>query len=191
VEPRADPRARPRARPRWSSRPATEIELLPRPGPVTSAPGSHRQKPPKGPGKKERKLKTKTANAFNLIRRVFEGAFESIEVIEAIYLALPKNVRDFYPDITRRDPAGMIWLINKHFQTIDLQEMVENILWNEVEDYIYGGLGRISQHVAQNLDLSTGPQFGGGARRAEVAAWRRRQARDAIEFIASQTETFK
>lgn len=183
-------RERPEERLKPSDRPATEIELLPRPGPAVSAPGSHSQKPPKGRGNKERKMKTKSAQAFNMVRRLFESAFEGVDILEAIFLALPKHIRDRYPG-WRRDPRIMIAAIHRHAQTVDMQEMLENLIWNEVEDFLYGGLGRVSQTAAQRLHLSTGPQFGSGARRAEVEAWRRRQARDDIQFLADETLTFK
>ncbi len=184
------PQKDPARRQRPSDRRATIIELAPRPGPPLSSPGSHSQKPPKGRGDRERKLRTKSAMAFNMVRRLFEGAFESIDVIEAIFDALPKHIRDRYPG-AKRDPFMMMDAINRHWNTIDLQEMLENLVWNEVEDFLYSRLGKMSQFAAQDLHLSTGPQFGSGRTRAEVAAWRRRQARDAIEFLAKETETFK
>lgn len=190
VGPAPERRLEPARRARPSDRPATIIELPPRPGPAPSSPGSHTQKPPKGRGNKERKLKTKSAAAFNLVRRVFEAAFEGIDIIEAIFDALPKHIRDRYPG-AHRDPVMMLEAINLHWQTIDLQEMVGNLIWNELEDFIYGGLGKISQQTAIDLNLSTGPQFGSGSRRAEVIAWRRRQVEEAIKFLVSETETFK
>lgn len=178
----------PRLRP--YERPAIEIAVQPRPGPVTASPGSHKQLPPKGRGQRERKQKTKSAGAFNLIRRVFEGAFEAVDVIEAVFQALPQHIRQRYPH-ARRAPVVMMRAINRHWQVIDTEEMIINLLLNELEDYIFGRLGRMSQHVAQQLHLSTGPQFGGGARRAEVIAWRRRRSREAVEFLVNHEETFQ
>lgn len=189
--PPREARKRPREdRPRYRD-PNQEITVRPRPGPATSAPGNPVRRPPKRV--RERKLRTRSAQAFNLIRRVFEAAFEAVDIIDAIYEALPRNVRDWY-GITRRDPVDRMWVIHRHWQTISLEEMVVNLVANEVEDYIYGRLGRVSQNVAQNLFLSTGPQFGSGARRSEVQAWRRRRRKEleeTIAFLRSEMETFK
>lgn len=134
----------------------------------------------------------KTPLAFNIIRRLFETAFETVDTIEAIYEALPKNVRDWY-NLKRNDPIGMAVVIRRHYLTIDLNEMIENLLYNEVEDFVFGLKGRISQSVARDLGLSTGPGFGGGGRRARNQRLQKAfaEARPMIEYVASQMETFK
>ncbi len=143
------------------------------------------------PGKrvKEVKLRTKTGRAFRFVQRVFEGAFESAEAIYAIYRALPKNVRDFH-NVRANDPIGQMAVIYRFYHLLDLKKTVVNLVTDEIEDWVFGQLGRASQTSAQGLMLSTGIGFGGGARRAEVRAWRKRQAQDYIQFLLSETETF-
>lgn len=186
----------PARRLRRSERPADEITIRPRPGPVTSAPGSHDLNPPP-PRTRERKGKTGSPTAFRIIRRIFEEAFEAVDYIDAIYEALPQHIRKFLErGKPRLNPAQKMAAIHNHYQVLDLKEVIVNLMLNEFEDFIFGRLGRASQLSAQRLGLSVGPQFGSGFIRAESRAIgsrleRQRLVDEYIQFVTAEWETFK
>lgn len=173
------------------SPPAREVEVEPLRRKPRRRPSRHDLVKPKGRKNRERKARMKTSRAFQTVRILFEGAFEAIDVIRAIYLALPQNVRDFYPEVNLRTPVEMMRIIHRHYRLIRLDRMIDNLVWNEIEDFLIGRLGRQSAFAAQGLNLSTGIGFGSAKRLAGMKAWRRQNAQDAIKYVVDQVETFK
>lgn len=137
--------------------------LRPRRRPTRPKPSRHELKKP---GRRTREIKGtfRTQAAFDIFRTAFEAGFEAIDAIEAIYFALPVNVRNFYRIDTAHDIKGMVWVIYRHTNLINQNRMVENLLLNELEDRVIAILGKASQRAARRLGLSTGPLFGSSAR---------------------------
>lgn len=131
--------------------------------------------------------------AFDILRDTFERGFEGIDAIRAIYGSLPQNIRDFYDVDTAHDILGMVWVIYRHVNLIRVNRMIENLIYNEFVDFIYGLPGRASQIAARRLGLSTGVGFGGAGRlrRAQEIQERQFQVAELIAFVNSETETFR
>lgn len=117
--------------------------------------------------------------------------FELADYIDAVYLALPLNVREWHG---ARQPWEKMEVIHSNYHLIDLNEMINNLVLNEIEDFAFGLLGRMSQATAQRLNLSVGPQMGQGSLRShsrEVAADIERNRDKTFDFVPDYVETFK
>lgn len=112
-----------------------------------------RPRPPP-PDTKEKKLK----GAIRIISSAFEGATEIVDLIAAIYDALPQGLRDAlklsndYGDLVARIDA--IW---KNYHLIDTRRMLENILIETGQDRYYGNIHGAISEARRNLKIVTGP----------------------------------
>lgn len=194
VDPDLRPTDRPRLKPRGEGlRRQPGAPPLPQPRvTIRPRPGVHS---PRRPGRRvrERKVRMKSALSFVIVRALFEQLFEAADYIEAIYEALPRHTKD-RAGCKKTEPVCMMGQIHKHYDLIDISEMINNLILNEGEDFIFGLLGRMSAVAAQRLGLSVGPGFGQGFIRAQgrlTAAEIERAKAQIIEFVAAETETFK
>lgn len=169
-------------KPKQYQRPADVTTITPGQPKVAKAPGNHDRVPPK-PGVKEKKIKAKTGAAFRIMRRIIEELVETVDYLEAFYNALPADIRKLTPRVNARDPVGMYNAVYKNFDTLVVSDVLINLLLNEIEDWVYGRLGAASKYVAQELNLSVGPQFGQG--------YLRDQARIATEYVKTNFEVTK
>lgn len=179
----------------------TPIRIDPLPvtqNPPAFTPGFHRPARP-GPRVRERKARTRSPLGFVIVRALFEQVFETFDYVEAIYNSLPQNVRVWYErelNFGARDPLMQMQVIHRHYDLIDIPEMINNLIANEFEDFIFGLLGRISALSAQRLGLSVGPQFGQGFVRKQSQSVRRtlelqQMRKNLIRFVTDEVETFK
>jgi len=158
ASPRAFPRARPR--PRWEPRPRVDLR------PDVYSP----RKPP--PHTAE--VKVRTSAAFRLINQVIGTVTEGLDVVTALYKALPKkygrkhNVR-FNTKMER---------ILRAIRNGDLEvgKAMEELFWNQVEDMLYGRLGKAQAKAVRRLaekglwHSPTGTTVGGSTRQDLQAA---------------------
>lgn len=83
---------------------------------------------------RERKVGSKTwaARAFFLAMKAKEEYSEYMDLVEALYKALPKN-RQF-----ATNDRGKVWALWEHYREIDMELAIRNIIMNWVEDGIIG-----------------------------------------------------
>lgn len=135
-------------------------------GPVSgrAAPKTHTLAPPLGapPGAqpREKELKIKLSPAFVGFLKFASMSTESIDTINAIYLALPEQYRPKFrnTDYELRSatiPQKMRALI-EHADKIDLQQAIENLIFEQAEDYVYGKIGKAGGAVSKQLGLNYG-----------------------------------
>lgn len=121
--------------------------------PVRTRPPARREK--------ERKFTDRigrlTAALVNALDKVSEGG----EVIDALYNALPEKVRAVYDKAHKDDvymgPGGQYnvdgvnWkaeALYNHWDELDVQQAVENIIANEIEDALYGAAFAAKKNVS-------------------------------------------
>lgn len=110
---------------------------------------AHRNQPP-GRNVKERKAKART-----LVARMARVAFsvtEGLDIVDALWDALPKEVRNKVPKTgitgpTARHPGVKYWspqdklqALYRHIDELDLEEAIKNLIKNHIEDEVYGRL---------------------------------------------------
>ena len=80
------------------------------------------------------------AQLLRLAAGTFGGITEVVDLVKAIYAALPAELIAQQPDnLAKKDLLPhMLGLIAKHYKSIDLGEAVENIAVNQVEDWAWG-----------------------------------------------------
>lgn len=154
------PRQRPRPRPRPDPRPDKPVEpdtpvqpedkvpdmrIDPKPR-ARPRPRPHERRPPK-PHEKESKWTSGkgrfgrlAALLLRLAARTHGGATELVDLLAAIYKALPDEVIARGPDNLPRDKIipfmlGEIW---RNRNDIDFGEALENIVENQIEDWLWG-----------------------------------------------------
>ncbi len=97
-----------------------------------AASGGHKLEPP-GKNTKERKAKLLAGSVG--IKRGLNIITESVDVLEAIFWALPANRR--WGAYTPQEKLKRIYL---YYDEIDMSDAILNLLYNEVQDRIVGGL---------------------------------------------------
>jgi len=124
------------------------VELNPIPGglPRIFAPPRSFHRPP--PGTKERKVKI-----HNPFGRVVNIITETLDVLDALYWALPQDIRRKY----RRNYKGKIEAVTANFQHIDVAEAIKNLIVNEIGDRIIGTVAKGIKHGNRPLGLTAGP----------------------------------
>lgn len=130
-------------------------------------PDDHRSKPP-GPGDKERKVIANVRNG-SLVGWLIGTVTESIDFIEAVHKALPKDVRMHW----RKDAKGkwrpvkpavdvMLADLYQHFDKLDLNEALKNVLIEQLQDAAVGKLGKRAQQEAKPFLEKLGRPVGFG-----------------------------
>lgn len=122
----------------------------------------HRRRPP-DPRTREGKYRAKGAYAtlaaylLKLSAGTFGGITEAVDLISAIYAALPAELIARQPDLARKDLIPhMLGMIARHYKTIDLGEALENIARNQIEDWVWG-----KYFKAVDLASRQGPYYNG------------------------------
>ncbi len=180
-EPSRRPRSRFKRPPKPYQRPATVTTIRPAGQPVTSSPGNHNRVPPRR-NEKEKKIRAKTGSALRIIMKILNQATEMVDYLNAFYQSLPAEVRKANR-VSRTDPIEMFKVVYRHMDQLVVSDVFINLLLNEIEDWVYGRFGAASKFVAQELNLSVGPQFGQGYLRA--------QARIAAKYVKENMELTK
>lgn len=118
------------------------VQTYPTTRPATA--GGYKFRPP-GKGEKEKKLKLQlggtAAGAFvNLVT-------ESLDVLNAFWGALPKSSREGWRQPT---PQKKVEILYRHINEVNYQKAFENLLVNEFEDRLIGGIARKTQQQYRN-----------------------------------------
>ncbi len=152
INPTYQPLGKPDTAPAPAPVPHTIYEYLPtgrlRPGPRPGYARAARSTPPK-PGTKE--IKTKVGKIAAKITSILDRISEGSEVIDAIYKALPKDVRKRWEkgrDLNRQGDqdgqygvSGADWKVRAIWHNvtkIDVNTALRNIVLNELSDKLYG-----------------------------------------------------
>lgn len=154
VEPIEDPAKNPEApqrgpspRPRTRGRrhPGEATEAWPRRG----ARRSPRPRTPPPGGTKEKKLIGQLPPGF--LKRFLSSATEVADFIDCIYKALPKNKQS-----PRDLPQDKLNKLYQYWEDVNVQQALLNCLQEQVEDYIFGRLGRLQATANRRLGVTTG-----------------------------------
>ena len=163
VRPRNNPVSNPtRPRPRGRPRPATSPGVRPMPTPLTNSnptlvltPGSqplptpepHLREPP-GSNTRERKV-VDGGQALRNLRKVFHSMTEACDAIQAVYEALPENVRKAEKKSKRYSKCShQANVLYRHWDEVDINQAIENLIKNHIEDKIIGTMNRGAGQVA-------------------------------------------
>lgn len=156
-EPRPDtiPRYDPQGEPVPQSRPIPRsgLELAPKPG-TRRRPGHDFAKPP--PGTKERKF-IGNISPRSPLGLLVNFITESVDTINAIYKALPADIRSATfrkGGYVRVSPQVKAQTIYDNFDAVDINQAIENIVLEQLEDFVYGKLGQASASASKNLGLT-------------------------------------
>ncbi len=123
-------------------------------GPPLAPPRPHRREPPER-GDKERKMRSQAARIGQALFRALDRISESAEVVDAVYEALPDDVkrrwergrqsRRFLDQAGQYGIEGADWKLEAlyhNWHRVDVRQAMKNILQNHVEDKIIGGAQR-------------------------------------------------
>jgi hypothetical protein len=92
----------------------------------------------------------------DLVRRGVNPLTEALDVVDALHDALPRQLQS-----RRGGASGRIRALWEHWREVDVGEAIENLIWNQVEDYVFGKLaGKPAQHAAVRGKMPVG--YGAG-----------------------------
>lgn len=134
-------------------------ELVIEPGkPPVVRPGLARDVPPPR-GVRERKAGLTHRGVrilVDLVRRGVNPFTEALDVVDALHDALPRQLQS-----RSGGASGRIRALWEHWREVDVGEAIEGLVWNQVEDYVFGKLaGKPSQHAAVRGKIPVG--YGAG-----------------------------
>lgn len=162
VEPIGDPSANPEApargpgprpRVRGRRRPGEAREVAPRTGRRQQP--SRRAQPPRG--EKQRKLIGQLPPGF--LSRFINGTTEAADWIDCVWKALPRSYRR-----GPHTPQQKLQDIYDGWENLNVQLALVNCFREQVEDYIFGRIGRLQATANRRLGVATGS--GGPGRNA-------------------------
>lgn len=161
VVPTPLPEAAPGRAGRPSESPGVVIGFVPGSVPWT-APTTVRREPPRGPGTKEKKW-IANADPRTAAVRVLNKITEANDFIDALWDALPKKCQTKVKG-SQTTPQQKFKDLYACSDQIDLCSALNNVVNNEVQDYIRGRLGRASAAAtgASGSPRPVGPGTGGG-----------------------------
>lgn len=134
--------------------PGARIELAPKP---RLLPGVHRFRPPPR-GTKERKFILYPASN-SAIGLLMNAVSETDDFVTSLYYAVPPRFRS---DHSKKAPAGLhekMAIVYRHFDKINVGYAINNLIDNQIEDFVYGKMGRLQAKANRKLGLSTGPNL--------------------------------
>lgn len=119
--------------------PGPTIDIFPKPG---TRPGSSRPPSPPRPGEKEKKLHLGIGGVTG---RIVSAVTEGADFVSALYDALPEKFRRRQQARRHgKDPklADKARLLYENFDDISWQAAMENILYEQIEDQVFGRVGK-------------------------------------------------
>ena len=121
--------------------------IAPPNGPVIVVPTKPGEPPhPPGNGTKETKRLVGGA-AFFFTQKVFHGITEYQDVLDAVYGALPAELRRTFKAKGPVMKSAFVWT---HLDKVDVGDAIVNLAWNQFEDYVLGrGLFGLNKRAAQ------------------------------------------
>lgn len=154
-----DPMMSPRERATWGNRePWEEVNRRDRlrewdfgvKGRPQERPSTHVNARPK-PNEKERKVRPLSGSVYRVIARALSHVTEGLEIVDAFWDALPEKFRK--REMAKRhgkppnsqEKLRQIWL---HWDQINLNEAIDNIVKNELEDRVFGFFGKQAGRAA-------------------------------------------
>ena len=164
-EPRPNPKQRPIRVPRVPINPWRNPVEQPQRGPVpVVSPGQgtrvvttprgvvHEAVPPvrQPPKSGDKEVKLKTNIPHGVIRRVIDTVTEWKDLVDAIYGALPSQLRgQLYWQGLASTPEERALSIYLYWEQINWTIALQNIVENEIEDAIVGGIGKLARKTNQ------------------------------------------
>nr|QXN72839.1 MAG: hypothetical protein [Microvirus sp.] len=117
---------------------------------AVAQPGRHR---PARPGQrvKERKVKVLAVSPSLPVVRIFSQVTEAGDLIDAVYEALPEDLRKGRRRMTRK-----LKQIYDHYDKVDIGQAIENIIENQLEDFVIGKVGQGASKGAQRIGWHRG-----------------------------------
>lgn len=112
------------------------------------------------PGEKEKKGKLPNSLWLQFLlalRRIGEGLTEMVDLLEAIFGALPQDlINKLYAAAKRKDPKFKDWtpqqklaILYKYANLIDMGKMAENVIMNDLQDRFFGSIGNYARELLQ------------------------------------------
>lgn len=116
-------------------------------------------------GDKESKVKLEWAGG---VLRIANTVTEGLDVIDAIYDALPSQFKPRYNGtrfvLRNPTPQQKLAALYEHWEEVDLPEAFRNLTYNEMQDRFFGALGRRARDFSRKTrihgDLPIGVQAG-------------------------------
>jgi len=115
---------------------------------------------PPGPGEKERKVQVKVGGAA---AKIINFATESLDLINALYDALPYEFRPgyyklhgkggkvFYKKRWNASQWQRMKALYEHWDKVNVPDALKNVLWNDLMDRAFGKWGQLSRKARQKL----------------------------------------
>lgn len=129
----------------------------------SSASGHVLSPPPKGT--KERKFIMDIPSG-SFLGIALNISTEGLDVLHALYYAIPREHRNPRKEKT---PQAKAYALYKHFNNVDVEQALQNLVYNFAEDVVYGGIGKLSGRAQRHAYNTTGidirGQLGGSFRR--------------------------
>ena len=144
------PQPAPRARPGAAPGTGTQTTFPPvgsgKPPVTTPAPPMRRPPP-----KKDKEKKLRTGLPPGIVSKIVNAATEGADISDALWDALPKNVRGagYWQGWSSSAPKRAYWVF-VNFSSINWQQAFENLAKNAVEDAALGLGGRLGAKANQN-----------------------------------------
>lgn len=120
------------------------------------APRQQRNPKPPRPGTKERKLTIRTVGGLAWL--FVDQAWGVVEFIENVHKALPEEYQapPFKSDGSRSTPYDKADALWRHFDKLNWQEVVEEMLNDVIEDFLIGHIGQAGGRVNRMTGQATG-----------------------------------
>ncbi len=119
--------------------------------------GTSIKKPP-GKGTKEKKQVAGIVRSSGFGRTI--GALtEVVDFVEAVYKGLPPAVRHKHWK-KNQTPMEKAQLIYRYAHRLDINVVVRELIFNELEDFLIGKIGKRAAKANRDLGFSVGIQFG-------------------------------
>jgi len=141
----------------WS----TSVTFSPQGRGAQSAPKTHNLRPPNSkPPKNEKEAKHKLPTAAIGILKAVNALTEGIDFVDALYKALPSEYRPRYRntkhEMKSTNPLQRMEAVIKHGDKIDISDAINNLVENQIEDYVFGKIGKATGQVSKEAGLNYG-----------------------------------
>lgn len=117
--------------------PISRMRPYPRPN-GRPAVASQPKEPPLPKKGNDKKHHVRIGGIWAMTRGILNGVTEGLDLLESIWKALPKSVRNKYP----KTPQGKAQAILNHSGQISWPDAIQNIIENQIEDKIFGSIGK-------------------------------------------------
>lgn len=125
------------------------------------APKTHEMVSPTGTAQKPvKEKKAKLSPAFAFFLKAVSAATESLDFVDAIYDAIPIELRPRYRDSKHEKkvltPLEKAQAIFDNLENIDLDRAMINLIAEQAEDRFYGTFGKMGGEISKRLNISYG-----------------------------------